>query len=366
MTWRAVLFDFEGTLAEIPAPGQAGARPYHDGRRGVLPARHPDGHAVLDSLFAASEAGVPVAIVGAGPVQGIVRWLEEQGVARPKVVMGYHDSVLHRPAPDPWLSALTRLGMGPGRDVLVVGDSADDIVSSVRAGLTPATARPTAPLNAPPALFLGSPEALLEPGLAYALAGGGERGLAQVTLGADFAGQRIRVAGRLADSETSTMLLQGAEGNWSARAASLAHSLIIHAQDGRPDGALLTWLPGFLHGADPLRSLVERLGTLTSLESRSLLTLDDSGALRCADGITLGGQRVLVLAALRGTGRGLAQAAQSLSEAGAGEVVGLALAQEEAPGPSPMAAWGPQRLANDELRRKRSAQSSHQSRSGSG
>jgi hypothetical protein len=354
--WDAILFDFEGTLADLSMGGGRGARPYHDGRQGVPAVRDRNGGSSLDAWRAALAADVPVAVVSSSPIQPVARWFEEQDLAPPEVAVAYHDTVLHRPSPAPLEEALSRLGVTRGRRVLSLGDGADDVVAAVAAGLTPATLREHAPVHAPPALYVAEAGTLLEDDMPYALAGGMLSGQAEVSLRVELEDHELCIGGRLGDEVLSALLVDGAGGSWDPRVAELAHTLVIHALGAKPAGALLTWLPGYEPDRDPLVPLVKRLGSLTSLEAKPLLCLDSaerSVALTDTNP-SVSGRTVLVLCALRTTGAGLSRAAGLLRAAGASRVVGLVLAQEETPGAGPLATWGPVRLANDDLRRLRS------------
>ncbi|RKY21206.1 MAG: hypothetical protein DRQ55_05090 [Planctomycetota bacterium] len=359
MGWDAILFDFEGGLVDLSmGPGRA-SRPYHDGRRGVPPARDRLGQSLLQAYQVARDAGVPVAVVSSSPVQPVARWFEEQGLPQPDVLVAYHDTVLHRPAPAPLLEALSRLGVAPSHAVLSLGASADAVRAALSAGVMPASAHETVPLSAPPALYLADARAVLKADLWYALAGDGLPQCTPVSLAADLGEYQLQLGGRLGDPAMAAMLRAGASGQWERRAAELAHTLVIHALGDQPGGALLTWLPGFVAGSDPLALLQQRLSEVCSVPCRRLLRLDQAAGVPLLDeGAfepgSLDGRTLLVLAALRTSGAGMAAAARALRAAGAARVVGLVLAQEETGGAGSAASWGPLRLANDELRRQRS------------
>ena len=128
MAWDAVIFDFEDTLVDLSrGRSTKGAPMYYSGAKGVPPTRDPNGAAFVDVLGRLVEAGTPVAIVTNSPEAAMGRWFAEQHFAYPIVVVGFHDTVLHRPSPHPLLEALSRLGVAPSPRVLAVGDSSDDL-----------------------------------------------------------------------------------------------------------------------------------------------------------------------------------------------------------------------------------------------
>lgn len=358
MTWDAVLFGFEGALADLTSSGRWESRRYHDGRRGVAIVRDAGGHSSAEYLKRAQAAGLPLGVISSSPVQAVIRWFQEHELIRPPVVIGYHDTVLHRPSPDPIRVALHRLGVVPSERVVFLGDSADDVVAACRAGVTSATLRSEAPVLAPPTLFFDNPDALLERDLAYALAGSFDPERASVSLHASLDGVELQLGGRLSEPALAALLVDGAEGKWSSKATDLAHRLVIHALGARPEGALLTWLPGLEDSRDSLAELVSRLCKQMSLPSRRMFRRRapeaGSSGWELVDPHDLSRARVLVLCALRSRGEALGQVARLLRAAGATQVFGLALAQEQRPGASLMATWGPRRIANDELRRMRS------------
>ena len=90
---------------------------------------------------------------------GVMRELERMGQAGLfEVVVGYEDTVSHKPAPDPFLVCMDRLEMDAGSAV-AIGDSAFDIQGARAAGLRTAAALWGA--NDPEALLGAFPDAVL-------------------------------------------------------------------------------------------------------------------------------------------------------------------------------------------------------------
>jgi phosphoglycolate phosphatase len=92
------------------------------------------------------EGALDALLAGAGFIQGVVSnkagpYLRDEVVhlgwsGHFQTVIGAGDAAADKPAPDPILLALERLGRRPGRSVWYLGDTASDMVAAKAAGVT--------------------------------------------------------------------------------------------------------------------------------------------------------------------------------------------------------------------------------------
>lgn len=377
MNWDAVLLDFENTLADLSRGLQGGVVPeYYSGGPGVAPAVDSQGVPIGHLLVELSRRAVPWAVVASSPVVNVLQWFAAQGWDEPAVCVGYGDSTLHRPCSDPLHTALGRLGVTPSPAVLALGDSATDMEAAHRAGLTAAGFGALVPLQAAPDLMLGDLSAVFDIDGQHSLLGDRRKGTQGVSLTCALPDHDLFVGGRLrsgwsamgsgdqagpADHVTVGLegdLARGRAGRWPPETVELAHTLLMHAQKGRPGGARLTWVPDRVSMKGPLERLARRLAGRVAIPCHSLLrhvgeshpqatlpATERAGAMvgRFAATAALDGETVLVLDDSRVTGATLDEAARALRAAGAGRVVTMALGQAALSGKSPLATWAPRR-----------------------
>lgn len=168
-----------GSNLEQQMAGLAGGNP--DVAKDLLEAYrvryyHPDREplALFPGLAAAisdlRSTGVRLALVtsrhragaNGNPVRGVAWELERMGQSKLfQVIVGYEDSAGHKPAPDPFMVCLERLGLA-GEDAVAVGDSPFDIIGARAAGMGTAAALwgaadSAALLNAAPDTVLAAP-----------------------------------------------------------------------------------------------------------------------------------------------------------------------------------------------------------------
>jgi len=362
MSWDAVIFDFEDTLVDISrGKPRAGGPAYYSGARGVPPVTDRSGRPVVDAMSLLIEAGVPVAVITSSPEAAMRRWFQEQQFALPVAIVGFHDTVLHRPSPHPLLEALNQIGVTPSTRVLSVGDSADDITAARRAGLTAGTVRERVPATNPPDIFLPFVESFFDDERVFGLLGDLEREGPSVSLQLELPGHVCRIAGRLTDkprNRLSQLLVAAREGTWAPELVQMARTLVEHAVGAEREGLVVTWVPSQQVSHDPLRQLMLRLKEETDLtispllrylnevgeqagRERTVRATAAPGSMEARGKVDLSGRTVLVFDDVRDSGGTLAEAARALAAAGAARVVGLAFAQEAHRGERPEAAYGP-------------------------
>ncbi len=173
--WEAVLFDFDGTLADtvplivasyrhtladLEAPlGEQEIRSWI-GRTliDVLEERHPGHGAELvtryrehnlahhdtlirpvpgagDLLEELTEHGIPVAVVSSKGRETVRRGMRVTGLPHVEHVLGMEDTPVHKPDPAPLLEGARRLGAAPSGCVYV-GDAVVDVLAARAAGMT--------------------------------------------------------------------------------------------------------------------------------------------------------------------------------------------------------------------------------------
>jgi pyrophosphatase PpaX len=173
--WEAVLFDFDGTLAdtvplivasfrhtladtdgeldELEVRGWIGRvlsdvlEERHPGRGDELVKRYrehnlahhdtlirrvPGAARLLDDLHA---HGIPVAVVSSKSHMTVRRGMRVTGLREVEHVVGFEDTAAHKPDPAPLLEGAWRVGVAPGRCVYV-GDALVDVLAAGAAGMT--------------------------------------------------------------------------------------------------------------------------------------------------------------------------------------------------------------------------------------
>lgn len=173
--WEAVLFDFDGTLAdtvplivasfrhtlgetdgeldELEIRGWIGRvlvdvlEERHPGRGDELVRRYREHNLahhdtlirtvsgadrLLDDLHARD---IPVAVVSSKSHVTVRRGMRVTGLREVEHVVGFEDTAAHKPDPSPLLEGARRLGMDPGRCVYV-GDALVDVLAAGSAGMT--------------------------------------------------------------------------------------------------------------------------------------------------------------------------------------------------------------------------------------
>ncbi len=358
MSWDAILFDFDETLAatrHLKALRDSAWRRgddalwnrYFQNVQLAEPVSASDGTAIAPGLAVLADAGVPVAVVTSSPAESVRVWFTHHYGWGPPVVVGHGDASA-KPHPDPLLLALDRLGTTPSPNVLSVGDDAKDVLAAHRAGITSATFHRVVPLSAAADVFLptvvalgywptgsaddsltDSPAVLVTTGLT-----GFDR--SAVTNGAVLVGGRyIPEGGGVHDA-----IIEGKSGNWSPVLVGAASHLVLHAVADSTD-PLLTSVPSREGEADrfqPLRSAVSyELGVAeTATAIRWVKTVERlvrmgaearrkamANAFEASD---VTGRKVVILDDVRTTGSTLLAAAKAVRTAG-GDPVVVALTQ---------------------------------------
>lgn len=351
MQWDAVLFDFEDTLVDLSRGGSRKGPLYFNGAPGAPPVRDARGRPVMEAMLRLMESGVPVAVITSSPEAAMGRWFQEQQLclSRPMTVVGFHDTVLHRPSPHPLIEALHQLGLPPSRRILSVGDGVADIEAARRAGVTAATVRPVTPLGMAADLYLPTVESFFDERLSFALAGDFESELSKTSLRGVSDEHEFLVGGRIRHrpSNRLTQLVDWSrEGRWDEALVDLAETLVAHALGAQREDVLLTAVPPHRGQADRMSTLMARLRSRTGLHATPLLRFSRDpgrqatrerraridaleGCIESRGKHDLAGQTVVVIDDVRSSGATLREAARALLADGAARVVGIALAQEE-------------------------------------
>ncbi len=362
MSWDAVIFDFEDTLVDLSrGKPPRGGPVYYSGAKGVPPVTDRAGRPVVEALSLLGEAGIPVAVITSSPEAAMRRWFQEHQFALPVAIIGFHDTVLHRPSPHPLLEALSQMGLMPSERVLAVGDDADDITAAHRAGVTAGTVREVVPGSNPPDLFLPYVESFFDDERRFSMIGDFDRPGPSVSLQLELPGHVCRVGGALTTqprNRLSSLLMSARDGQWSRELVDLAKALVDHAIGADPDGVVLTWVPARQGRPDVLKTLMLALKEETGLTVSPLLRFRSdpgeqssrerdvratsmNGTMEARGKVNLAGRTLVVLDDSRGTGATLAEAARALRDAGATRVIGLALGQEVHRADEPRAGYGP-------------------------
>ncbi|HEU4392906.1 MAG TPA: HAD family phosphatase [Solirubrobacterales bacterium] len=88
-------------------------------------------------LHALRRRGTPLGLVSNSPFVFVARSLELAGFEDAfDVVLSAHEVAAPKPAPDPYLEACRRLGVGPGPGVIALEDSPTGVAAARAAGLT--------------------------------------------------------------------------------------------------------------------------------------------------------------------------------------------------------------------------------------
>jgi HAD superfamily hydrolase (TIGR01509 family) len=88
-------------------------------------------------LHTLKQRGTPIGLVSNSPLVFVQRSLEIVGFDDSfDVVVSAHEVAKPKPAPDPYLEACRRLGVGPGPDIVALEDSPTGVAAARAAGLT--------------------------------------------------------------------------------------------------------------------------------------------------------------------------------------------------------------------------------------
>lgn len=83
------------------------------------------------------ERGTPIGLVSNSPLRFVQRSIEIVGFETHfDVILSAHEVAAPKPAPDPYLEACRRLGVGPGPSVVALEDSPTGVAAARAAGLT--------------------------------------------------------------------------------------------------------------------------------------------------------------------------------------------------------------------------------------
>lgn len=129
---KAIIFDLDQTLVDSqPIEYLRKARNWSIVYQSIPSILAYDG--IDEILTLARENHIKLAIVSSGPssyVQRVIRhfgWLFDATVC-------YHDTIRHKPYPEPFLEAISRLKL-PARDCWAIGDDSKDIIAAKTTGV---------------------------------------------------------------------------------------------------------------------------------------------------------------------------------------------------------------------------------------
>lgn len=129
----AVLFDLDGTLIESTA-----AEPYRRQRKWRDAVRALGRCSVFDGIVSTCAQlrrdGRRIAVVTSSVSFYAEAALNRFGIEHDAIV-AWHDTARHKPAPDPYVDALRRLGVADPRDAIGVGDLSEDVLALEAAGV---------------------------------------------------------------------------------------------------------------------------------------------------------------------------------------------------------------------------------------
>lgn len=129
---RGIVFDFDQTLVDSsPVEALRRAKNWSRIYSNLNLIRVYDGiHELLANL---KQAGIKLAIVTSGPASYCTKVMRHHRIAI-DVLVGYHDTIRKKPAPDPIEEAVRRLKLGVD-EVASIGDDPKDIQASKAAGV---------------------------------------------------------------------------------------------------------------------------------------------------------------------------------------------------------------------------------------
>lgn len=84
-------------------------------------------------LSIAKEKDIKISIVSSSPLSYVQRVVKNLGWSFDAMIC-YHDTILHKPQPEPFIEAANRLKI-PAKDCWTVGDHPNDIIAARRAGM---------------------------------------------------------------------------------------------------------------------------------------------------------------------------------------------------------------------------------------
>jgi phosphoglycolate phosphatase-like HAD superfamily hydrolase/pyrimidine operon attenuation protein/uracil phosphoribosyltransferase len=346
VTWDAILFDFDDTLADTRSLKSLRDRAWRQSSDtlwkdyfGKVALARPvvaDGASIAARLVNLSDAGLPIAVVTASPSKAVRVWFDHHYGWRPRVIVGYGEAAA-KPDPQPFQLALRRLGIRESPMVLSVGDSAKDVLTAYNARVTSGTFERRVPLSAPADVFLTNTRALEDLTRAFALATSpplgtaSHAGVQRRTVRRDdrelLVGGRYHVAG----GAVHDAIIASKSGRWKPWLLEAAVRLVDAAAIDQPQPPVLTSVPphqgerdrfaelrqhvstslGIQQSADVV-TWTRHVGKLTSMGATQRQTAM-SGALAAHD---VAGRTVILIDDVRTTGSTVTEAARAIRDAG--------------------------------------------------